>query len=76
MISQAVETRDISFIEFHNVLQEVEKFRKLKTDIRNQPKTKIKQITKEELLEQGRKEEKDFLQKIASTLGTQGANAI
>ena len=59
---------DISATEFCKVLQEVEKYRKLKADIRNQVKVKIKQITKEqreELLEQGRKEGKDdFLQKI------------
>ena len=71
---------DISPTEFHKVLQEVEKYRKLKVDIRNQVKVKIKQITKkqkEELLEQGRKEGKeDFLRKIANTLGTQGVSAI
>ena len=69
MISQAIQDGDISPIEFHKVLQEVEKYCKLKADIRNQTKTKVKQITKEqreELLEQGRKEGKeDFLQKIA-----------
>ena len=46
---------DISSIEFHKVLQEGEKYRKLEADIRNQAKAKIKQITKEqreELLEQ------------------------
>ena len=56
---------DISSIEFHKVLQEVEKYRKFKADIRNQTKTKVRQITKEqqeELLEQRRKEGKeDFL---------------
>ena len=56
---------DISSIEFHKVLQEVEKYRKLKADIRNQTKAKVRQITKEqqeELLEQRRKEGKeDFL---------------
>ena len=45
----------------------MEKYQKLKADIRNQAKAKVKQITKEqreELLEQGRKEGKeDFLQK-------------
>ena len=70
----------ISPTEFHKVLQEVEKYRKLKADIRNQAKAKIKQITKqqqEELLEQGRKEIKeDFLRQIASTSGTQGVNVI
>ena len=66
--------------EFHKVLQEVEKYYKLETDLRNQAKAKIKQITKEqreELLEQGRNEGKeDFLRKIANTSGTQGASAI
>ena len=65
IISQAMQDGDISFIEFHKVLQEVEKYRNLKADIRNQAKAKVKQITKEqreELLEQGRKEGKeDFL---------------
>ena len=71
---------DISSIEFHKVLQEVQKYRKLKDDIRNWAKAKVKQITKEqreEILEQGRKEGKeDFLRKIANTSGTQGVNAI
>ena len=71
---------DNSPTEFHKLLQEVKKYRKLKADIRNQAKAKVKQITKEqreELLEQGRKEGKeDFLRKIANTSGTQGVNAI
>ena len=72
---------DISPTEFHKVLQEVEKYPKLKADIRNQAKAKItKQITKtqrEELLKQGIKEGKeDFLRKIANTSGIQGVNGI
>ena len=71
---------DISHSEFHKVLQEVEKYRKLKADIRTHAKAKIKQITKEqweEILEQGRKEGKeDFLRKLANSSGTQGVNAI
>ena len=63
-----MQDRDISPTEFHKVLQEVEKYRKLKADIRNQAKAKGKGITKkqpEELLEQGRKEDKeDFLRKM------------
>ena len=58
IISQAMQDGDISSTEFHKELQEVEKYHKLKADIRNQAKAKIKQITKEqreELLEQGRK---------------------
>ena len=53
---------DISSTEFQKVLQEVEKYRKLKTDIRNQAKAKVKEITKEQqqdLLEQGRKEDNE-----------------
>ena len=53
---------DISSTEFEKVLQEVEKYRKLKTDIRNQAKAKVKEITKEQqqdLLEQGRKEDNE-----------------
>ena len=78
IISQAMQDEDISPIEFNKVLQEVEKYRRLQADIRNQ--AKVKEITKEqreEILEQERKEDKeDFLRKIANTLGTQGVNAI
>ena len=80
IISQAVQDGDISPTEFHKVLQETEKYRKLKVDIRNLAKAKIKQLTKEqrqELLEEGGKEGKeDFLRKIANTSGTQGVSAI
>ena len=72
--------KQMESIEFHKVLQEVEKYCKLKADIRNQAKAKVKQIMKEqreELLEQGRKEGKeDFLRKIANTSGIQGVSAI
>ena len=58
---------DISRTKLHKVLQEVENYRKLKADIRNQAKAKVKQITKEqreEFLEQGKKEGKeDFYEK-------------
>ena len=61
-------------------MQEVEKYRKFKTDIRNQAKTKGRQIIKEqreELLEQGRKEgNENFLRKIVNTSDIQGASAI
>ena len=71
---------EISSIEFHKVLQEAEKYFKIKADIRNQAKAKVKQITKEqgeELLEQGTEEgKKDFLQKIANTSGIQCVNDI
>ena len=71
---------DISPTKFREVLQEVEKYYKLKADIRNQARGKVKEITKEqpeEILEEGRKDGKeDFLRKIANTSGTQGVNAI
>ena len=80
IISQAMQDGDISPTEFHKILQEVEKYRKLKANIRHQAKAKAKKITKEqqeEILEQGRKEGKeDFLRKIANTSGIQGVNAI
>ena len=80
IILQAMQDGDISSIEFHKVLEEVEKYRKLKADIRNQVKAKVRQITKEqreELHEKGRKERKeDFLRKIANTSGIQGVSAI
>ena len=80
VISQAMQDGDIPPTKFHKVLQEVEKYSKLRADIRNQAKAKVKEITKEQrekLLEQGRKEGKeDFLPKIANTSGTQCANAI
>ena len=70
----------ISPTEFYKVLQEVEKYGRLKADISNQSKAKVKEITKkqrEELLEQGREKGKeDFLRKITNTSGTQGVNAI
>ena len=80
IISQAMQDGDISPTEFHKVLQEVKKYRKLKADIRNQAKAKVNKITKEqreEILEQERKEGKeDFLRKIANSSGTQGVNVI
>ena len=51
---------DISPTEFHKVLQEVEKYRKLKADIRNQVKAKVKETRK----------------KKPRKKSTQGANAI
>ena len=74
IISLAMQNGDISPTKFHKVLQEVEKQRQLKADIRNQSKAKVTEITKEqreELLEQGRKGKEDFLQKIANSLGNQ-----
>ena len=62
IISQAIQDGDISPTEFHKVLQEVKTYRKLKADIRNQAKPKVKEITKEQregILEQGQKEGKE-----------------
>ena len=62
IISQAMQDGDIFPNDFHKVLQEVEKYRKVKADIRNQAKAKVKEIAKkqqEEILEQGRKEGKE-----------------
>ena len=39
---------DNSPTEFHKVLQEVERYRKLKADIRDQAKTKVKEITEKQ----------------------------
>ena len=53
---------DISSTEFHKVLWEVEKYGRLKADVRSQAKAKVKEITKEqreEILEEGRKESKE-----------------
>ena len=75
-----MQDRDISPTEFHKALQEVGKYCKLKTDIRNQAKAKVKEIRKEQwetILEQGRKEGKeDFLGKIANSSATPGANGM
>ena len=48
IISQAMQGGDISPTEFHKVLQDREKYRKLEADIRNQTKAKVKQIEKEQ----------------------------
>ena len=58
IISQALQDGDISTTELRKVLQEVEKYRKLKADIRNQAKARVKQIKekqREKVLKQGRK---------------------
>ena len=79
-ISQAMLDGDISPTEFHRILQEKEKYCKLKADINNQAMAKLKNIVKEQrekILEQGTKEcEENFLSKIANTSGIQGVNAI
>ena len=57
-----MQDRDISPTEFRRILQEKEKYRKLKADINNQAMAKLKKIMKEQwekILEQGRKEGKE-----------------
>ena len=80
IISRAMQDRDVYPTEFQKVLQEKEKYRELKADIRNRTKATVKQIEKEQrekILEQGRKEGKEiFLRQIANTSGAQGVNAI
>ena len=64
IISQTMQGGCISSIEFHKVLQEVEKYRKLTANSTNQAKTKVRQIEKEqgeELAEQRCKEAKRVL---------------
>ena len=48
IISQVMQVGDICPPEFQKVLQEVEKCHRLKADIRNQVKAKVKEITKEQ----------------------------
>ena len=42
IISQAMQDGDISSITFHKVLHKVEKYCKLKADIKSQAKTKVR----------------------------------
>ena len=70
-----MQDEDISPTEFHKVLQEVEKYRKLKADIRNRTRAKLKQIEREqreEIFERGKKEgrkegKEDFLRQITNS---------
>ena len=48
IISQAMQDGDIYPTEFHKELQEREKYCKVKADIRNRTKAKLKQIEKEQ----------------------------
>ena len=62
IISQTTQGGDISSTEFHKVLQEVKKYCELTANSKNQAKTKVRQIKKEQgedLAEQGRKEGKE-----------------
>ena len=71
IISRAMQDGDILPTEFYKVLQEAEKYLKLKEDIRNQTKAKVKQITKEQrqkILEQGTKKGKETFYDKSQTL--------
>ena len=46
MISKAMQGGDISLIDFNKVLQEIEKYYKLKAEKRSQAKNYVRQITK------------------------------
>ena len=65
IISQAMQDGNISPTEFHKVLQEVEKYRKLKADIRNQAKANIsrKNSEKNYLNKEEKKAKKIFYEK-------------
>ena len=56
IISQAMQHGDISSTSVHKVLQEVEKYRKLKADIRNQAKAKAKAKVRLRLRKQGKED--------------------
>ena len=71
-----MQVRGISSIEFHKVLQEARKYCILKTNIGNQAKTKVKQITKELQLrgdclnKEERKKKKVFYEKLQYNYNT------
>lgn len=46
MISKAMQGRDISLIEFNKVLEEIEKYHKLKAEKESQAKNYVRKITK------------------------------
>ena len=77
-ISQTIQDENTSTQEFHKILQETEKYRQLKAEVRTTAKRKVSAITnkqRKEILEQGRLEGRtDFLKQIAKDLGTQPAN--
>ena len=79
-MSYAIQAKNISHAEFHEIMQVMEKYRKLKEMICRQNKAKVRQIAKQqsdELLEQERKKgREEFLQKIVGTFRTQVANVI
>ena len=80
IILQAMQDGDISPTEFHRVLQEVEKYRKLKADIINQAEAMARQITKEQLQKITRARKKRryerFFTKNRKHFRYQGASAI
>ena len=79
IISKALNDGVVSDLEFERILNEVERYRKLKQDLRHKAKKKTGAITdemKEKLIQQGREEGKnDFLKQIANTSAIRNANA-
>ena len=63
IISQAMQDRNISPTEFHIVLQEEEKYRKLKVDIENRAEPKIKQIMEKQRKRKRKRAWKVFYEK-------------
>lgn len=65
LVSQALQDNDVSDYEFNLILAEVEKYHKLKSDLRTVPR-KVQSLTHSEelqLLERGREEGKELMMK-------------
>ena len=70
-ISQAIQDKNILPAEFHKMLKDMEKYRKLKEGIRRQNKAKVREITKKSdkncLNKEEKKPRKIFYEKVAGT---------
>ena len=67
LISKALQDGQISEIEFKMVLNEMEKYSKLKQEIKESKNSEISEVEKNKLIEQGRKEAMNALQKSLKT---------
>ena len=80
IISKALTDGNISDLEFERILSELERYRKLKQEVRNKAKKKSESITDEQreaILQQGREEGRNaFLKQIANTSNIPNANVI
>ena len=78
MISKALTDGNISDLEFERILNELDRYRTLKQEVRNKAKKKSESITDEQreaILQQGREEGRNaFLKQIANTSNIQNAN--